>query len=336
MSQTRTIRTVLATVPYTGRHIEQLREALEPATVIQADRNDAETIARALEEADVAVLGSDLDDRFLRAPRLKWIHCDHSGLNESAKPGVFERGLIVTGSAGRSAPVLAEHALFLILSLIYDSPGLLADQKNHVWRGTRYADKRGMFGRTMGIIGLGYTGKELAVRAKLFGMKVLGYRRSDAERPEGVDVVYCADKGEAPDALLRESDIIVLCARLCDETYHMIGEREIALMKPGAFLINMARGAVVDENALAAALRAGRIAGAGADTFETEPLPADSGLWDAPNMIITPHCTPEVPDLKAEGLRIIRENIRRYKAGEPMLNMLTPRDVYTQGARKRG
>ncbi len=332
MAGTRTIRTVLATVPYTGWHIEKLRAAFAPAKVVQVDKSDAAGIARALEEADVAVLAGDLDDRTIKAAKLRWVHCDHAGLNNSARPGVFEKGLIVTGSAGRSAPVLAEHALFLILSLIYDSHGLHDAQKAHRWRGIPgYGDRRGMFSKTMGIIGLGYTGKELAKRAKLFGMRVLGYARGAMEPPEGVDVLYCLDRGQTPDALLKESDIVVLCCRLSDETWHMMGPRQLQIMKRTAFLINMARGPVVDEQALIAALRAGTIAGAGSDVFETEPLPADSGLWDAPHMVITPHQTPEVPDLWAQGLNIICENIRRYRAGEPMLNMLVPRDVYTKG-----
>jgi phosphoglycerate dehydrogenase-like enzyme len=331
----RTIGTVFTTVPYTGWHIDKLREAFAPAKLVQVDKNDAGGIARLLDQADVAILAGDLDDRYIAAPRIKWIHCDHSGLNNSARPGVFGRGIIVTGSAGRSAPVLAEHALFLILSLIYDGHGLHDAQKAHRWRGIPgYMDRRGMFSKTMGIIGLGYTGQELARRARLFGMRVLGYRRSVTQPPDGVDVLYCLDRGDTIEPLLRESDIVVLSARLSDETWHMIGARELAMMKRSAFLINMARGAVVDEESLVTALHAGTIAGAGSDVFETEPLPPESGLWDAPNMVITPHCTPEVPDLWAQGLNIICENIRRYRAGEPMLNQLVPRDVYTKGSNR--
>jgi phosphoglycerate dehydrogenase-like enzyme len=230
--------------------------------------------------------------------------------------------------------VLAEHALFLILSLIYDAHGLHEAQKAHRWRGIPgYGERRGMFSKTMGVIGLGYTGKELAKRGRLFGMRVLGFTRSVTPPPEGVDVLYCLDRGESPEELLRQSDIVVLCCRLSDETYHMVGRRELGMMKRTSLLINMARGAVVDEEALADALRCGAIAGAGSDVFEMEPLPAASPLWEAPNMVITPHMTPEVPDLWAQGLAVICENIRRYRAGEPMLNRLVPRDVYTRGRR---
>ena len=331
MSQTRKINTVLATVPYTGWHWDKLRNALAPAKVIQVHKEDTEGIASVLKEADVAILGSDLDERFINTPKLKWIHCDHSGLNNSALPGVFEKGLIVTGSAGRSTPVLAEHALYFALSLIYDSYRLHDAQRAHQWRSIPgYENRRGMYSKTMGIIGLGNTGLELAKRAKLFGMHVLGYRRSISEIPGDVDVLYCYDRGETIDELLKQSDIVVLCIRLSDETHHLIGTREFDLMKRTGFLINISRGPVVDQKALVAALRDGKIAGAGSDTFDQEPLPWDSELWDIPNLMITPHCTPEVPDLEANSLNIICENIRRYQTGEDMLNMLVPRDVYSK------
>jgi phosphoglycerate dehydrogenase-like enzyme len=117
---------------------------------------------------------------------------------------------------------------------------------------------------------------------------------------------------------------------MTDSTYHLIGERELAQMKPSAYLVNLARGPVVDTDALIAALRDGVIAGAGLDVFEQEPLPADAAIWDAPNVIITPHMTAEVPDLAARSLDIIEENVRRYKAGLPMLNRLVPSDVYSK------
>ncbi|MFH5183901.1 D-2-hydroxyacid dehydrogenase [Paenibacillus sp. TAB 01] len=332
MSKGNTIHHVLATVPYTGWHLEKLKNAFGPeVNFIHLNKDDSAGIAEALKVADVAILQSDLDDRYIAAPKLRWIHCDHSGLNKSARPGVFEKGLHVTGSAGRSGPVLAEHILFLTLSLVYDAHGLHDAQKAHRWRGIPgYEDRRGLYGKTMGIIGMGFTGTELAIRAKALGMRVLGYRRSITGLPEGVDQLYCADRGETIDELLRESDVVVLSVRLSDETYHMIGERQLQLMKNTAYLINMARGPVVDEKALVHALHNGLIAGAGSDTFEQEPLPADSPLWDAPNMVITPHCTPEMPDLVARSLDIICENINRYRAGLPLVNELKANDVYTK------
>ncbi|HET7767253.1 MAG TPA: D-2-hydroxyacid dehydrogenase [Chloroflexota bacterium] len=321
---------VLATVSYTGAHLERLRAAFAPAEVLHLRRDDAAGIAAALETADVAVLAGDLDDRFLRAPGLRWIHCDHAGLNKSARPEVFEKGLLVTSSAGRSSPVLAEHALFFMLALAFSFPAFLDAQRRHQWGIPDQDSLRGLYGRTVGIVGLGNTGTELAARCKAMGMTVLGYRRGDAPPPPGVDRVYRAARGEPLDALLRESDFVVLAVPLSDATHHLIAERELRIMKRTAFLINMARGAVIDEAALLPALREGWIAGAGLDTFEREPLPPDSPLWDAPNTLITPHTTPQVPDRTGRSLEIIEANARRYRAGEPLLNQLTPADVYTK------
>jgi phosphoglycerate dehydrogenase-like enzyme len=124
---------------------------------------------------------------------------------------------------------------------------------------------------------------------------------------------------------------VVLAVPLSDATHHLIGPPQLAQMRPGAFLVNMARGPVVDEAALLAALRGGRLAGAGLDAFAREPLPADSPLWEAPNVLITPHVTPQVPDRTGRFLDLIAENARRYRAGEPLLNLLQPEDVYTKG-----
>jgi phosphoglycerate dehydrogenase-like enzyme len=327
----RSISSVLATVRYSGRNLERLIECLAPAEVIHLAPEDDSGIREALSEVDVAVLAADLDERFFEAPKLRWVHCDHAGLNGSARPEVFERGLLVTGSAGRAAPALAQHAFFLALSLVYDSSGLLEMQRRHVWRGLAdYSDRRGLWGKTIGVVGFGSTGTEVAALAHAFGMRVLGYRKTRDKPEPFVERMYAADAGEGVEELLGQSDVVVLCIRLTDGTYHLIGERELRLMKPSAYLINLARGPVVDEAALVVALRAGTIAGAGLDVFEREPLPVDAPIWDAPHTVITPHVTAEMPDLAARSLDIIEENVRRYRADEPLLNLLAPEDVYTR------
>ncbi|MCU6796549.1 D-2-hydroxyacid dehydrogenase [Paenibacillus sp. WQ 127069] len=331
MTSTREIKNVLVTVEYAENHMARLKEALSPANIIHLSTKDASGIEEALKIADVALLHGDLDDRFLNAPNLRWIHCDHAGLNKSARPEVFEKGIIVTSSAGRSGPVLAEHVMYFSLALTYRFTSFYAAQQAHQWGIPGQNNLRGLYGKTMGILGLGNTGKELALRAKAFNMRVLGYRRSLSEIPEHVDKLFCADRGDTLDELLRESDIVALVLPLSNETHHLIGKRELELMKPSAFLVNLARGAVVDENALLLALREGTIAGAGLDTFSSEPLSADSPLWDAPNTLITPHCTPAVPDRNGRSLEFIRHNIHAYRTGGVMVNQLSERDIYTKG-----
>jgi phosphoglycerate dehydrogenase-like enzyme len=320
--------TVVTTLRYEGAHWRKLSEALAGAEILRFDSPAAAGFQEALARSDVAILEKDPDVGFYKVPRLRWIHVDHAGLDKAARPEAFRPGLTVTGSAGRSAPVLAEHAMFFAMALSYNFPAFYDAQRSHRWGVPGQEALRGLFGRTIGILGLGNTGKELALRAKAFGMRVLGYRRSAGASPPGVDELYSAAAGDTPHRLLSESDFIVLALTLSNETHHLIGERELDLIGPTGFLINMARGPVVDEEALVRALYDRRIAGAGLDTFAVEPLPADSPLWDAPRTLITPHVTPAVPDRTGRSLEIICENIRRFKQGEPMLNVLTPRDVY--------
>ena len=203
-------------------------------------------------------------------------------------------------------------------------------QKEHRWGVEGQDNFYCLYGHTVGIIGMGFTGKELALRAKAFGMNVIGYSRSRIEdMPPGFDVKYSREEGHSIDALLEESDYIALALPLTDETYHMISAREFNLMKKSAVLVNMARGAIVDEDAMITALRTGRIAGAGLDVFTQEPLPKDSPLWDLPNVLLSPHLTPRVPSRIGRSLDIICENIRRYRAGETMINLQQPFHIYT-------
>lgn len=332
MNELRTIKKVFTSEPYTDWHWDTLLEALGPEVEIKrAPHNDIPAVKENIRDADVAIMAGDISLEVLNAAKeLKWVHCDHAGANNSAHPEIFQRGIFLTASAGRSAPVLAEHVFYLLLSLVYNSRTVEQQQRDHQWK-KLYQDSRGLYTRTMGIIGLGHTGRALALRARAFEMKVAGYDRETFELPPGVDKMYFADKGQGIEALLQESDVVVLTVRLSDETFHMINERTLKLMKPDALLVNLSRGSVVDEAALCQALVNKTIAGAASDVFETEPLQKESPLWDLPNFVITPHCTPEVPDLALSGLNIICDNIQRYREGRPLRNLLDIRDVYTKG-----
>ncbi|WP_207946301.1 D-2-hydroxyacid dehydrogenase [Actinomadura sp. 7K507] len=314
--------------------MEQLRQAFAPAEFVQVSLWDDTGIARALEHADVALIVGDLDERYLGAPRLAWVHCDHSGLTRSAVPEVFERGLIVTGSAGRSAPALAQHGFYFALGLTFDARRLFEMQDAHLWRFIEgYEKKLALWGGTLGIVGFGHTAREMARLGKAFGMRVIVYRRSPAEQAADVDRMLSSDDGDTLGPLLNEADVVMIAAQLTDATHHLFSADEFAQMKSTAFIINMARGEIIDQNALVKALHAGEIAGAGLDVATPEPLPADSPLWDFPNVMITPHVTPALPDRTQRSIDIIVENIRRYRGGRPLLNALTERDVYTQKQR---
>lgn len=323
------IQKVLVTANYQGEHWARLEQALAPAEIVRVDARDTEDVGATIPEVDVAIVRGDLDERYLNRERLRWVHCDHAGIEKSARPEVFESGLLVTGSAGRSAPALAEHAIMFMLNLCYQFPRFLDAQRQHKWGFDGQGELRGLVGKTVGILGLGHTGGELATRCKAFGMRVLAWRRSASPHP-AVDQLYVAENGEGIEDILEQSDIVVLALPLSDRTFHLIRAPEFARMKDSAFLVNMARGKIIDEAALLNALQDGQIAGAGLDTFAIEPLPLSSPLWDAPNVLITPHVTPQVPDRTGAALEILLENIRRYRADETMVNLLRPEDVYTK------
>lgn len=330
-SEAREIRSVLATLLYQPDEIEQLRQAFAPAEFLHLHPREAEGIEDALKRVDVAILQTDIDDRFLSAPHLKWVHCDHSGLTRSARPEVFEKGLVITGSAGRSAPALAQHAFYFALALTFDAKRLFELQASHVWtRIPGYENRLALWGKTLGIVGFGNTGQEMARLGKAFGMRVIAHRRSAGETPANVDLMLSKDAGDSLEPLIEESDVIMLAVPLNDETHHLFSTAEFSRMKDQAYIINMARGGVIDQEALISALHAGQIAGAGLDVTDPEPLPEDSLLWDMDNVVITPHITPKLPNRTQRSIDTIVENIGRYRRGEDMLNALTPRDVYTR------
>ena len=318
----------LTTISLDDAALKRVRRSVGPGTLIRVSRFNPMAITAAIGEADVAFLHGDLDDRILAGPKLRWIHCGHAGIERSARPEVFARGLLLTSATGRSAPALAEHVMFFMLALSFDYPRIYEAQRARRWGVRGQRELHALRGSTVGLIGLGHIGVEVTRRARAFDMRVIAYRRRAQTCPD-VDRLFCIDHGDGLDTLLRESDFVVLTVPLTDRTRRLIGAEQLSLMKSSAYLINIARGGLVDEAALIQALEEGRIAGAAIDVAETEPLPAGSPLWRAPNLLITPHVTPRSSDSEDRGLDILCENIRRYRAGEPLLNRLTAEDVFT-------
>jgi len=187
-----------------------------------------------------------------------------------------------------------------------------------------------LWGRRLGVVGFGYTGREMARLGRAFGMHVTVLHRTPGESSADVDVMLCTEAGDGLDAIL-EADVVMLATNLSDATYHLFGANEFRRMKKDAIIINMARGSVIDEVALVEALREGEIAGAGLDVVETEPLPKDSPLWDMSNVLLTPHATPQMPDKTQRSINVIVENVARYRAGKALLNAIDSRDLYTKG-----
>lgn len=316
-------------------YMHDLRRVFPDAEFCYVDFFDKEKLEKEVKDADVAILMGDVDPCLLGENTLKWIHCDHAGLNGSARPEVFAREIPVTGAAGRSAPVLAEHCIYFMMQGCYHTKELLRAQENCTWGVDGMNTWRGLYGRTVGIVGMGNNGRMLADRLHAFGMNIVAYDKFPIKGYDYISQKYCADAGDTIQPLLEQSDFVVLTLALTDETYHMINKDTLAQMKDGAFLVNMARGGIVCTEDLIEALKSGKLSGAGLDVFEEQPLSPESPLWKMEQVYITPHSTPQVPDRAARSIEIIRENARRFEAGEPLLNQMRPEDAMN-GEKSKG
>lgn len=317
------IRHVVTDVKYCRDDADALVQAFAPAVVTWLEPDSAD----ALKRADVAVLRAVPAHGRQSLPRVRWIHWDHAGLDRVSSPEWLAGGVIMTSSAGRSAPALAQHAFYFALALTHNVHAAMQAQQSRTWRGGS-PTTGSLWGKTLGLVGLGHTGREILALARAFGMRTTVYTRSEPPADlGGIDEVFCQSRGDRIDAVLARADVLMLAVPLTDQTRHLIGRAELDRMKGSAFLVNIARGAVVDEAALVDALRRGEIAGAGLDVFENEPLPPDAPIWRAPNVLITCHETPRMPDRDRRSVAIVTENVRRFQSGEPMINALGPADM---------
>ncbi|MGI6725322.1 MAG: D-2-hydroxyacid dehydrogenase [Christensenellales bacterium] len=321
------ISKIVTNLPWEQKHKQLLENAVPEANIVYVSPKDNELLQKEMEDATVVIIVGRPD--VSKAKKLEWMHWDAAGLDAIANKNYIEAGFAITGSAGRSSPALAEHVLYFMLNHVYHHTTVLAAQKAHQWGYPGQSDMKALFSQTIGIVGLGNTGLALAKRAKAFEMRVLAYDRSIRECDD-VDVFFAEELGNSIDDMIPECDFIVMCCALTDKTYRMLGKKQFELMKPSAFIVNIGRGKTIDEATMLDALRAGRIAGAGLDTFEVEPLPQDSPVWDTPNLYVTPHFTPSCPDKLGRSLSIVLQNIERFQKGEPLINLLKPEDAYTK------
>ena len=279
-----------------------------------------EDLKREVVDAEV-VIGRIPREAFLVAKKLRWAQSNGVGFETMLYPEMVEGDVIVTNTAGALDSPMAEHALALILSF---TRGIVFQER--VRRERKWA--RGTFscsqidGKTACVLGLGTIGKGIARRLAALGARVIGVDAQVANPPEGVQRVV------APEGMLSalaEADIVIVALPLTDGTRGLVDNTCFERMKDSAYLVNVGRGPIVDEQALIDALKEGRIAGAGLDVFEVEPLPEDSPLWDMPNVVIAPHVGGQSGEGEANLLTAFRENLRRYVAGETLMNIVDKR-----------
>lgn len=303
----------------------RLLEGLEadfPAVrfTVCADRAE---LPAALADAEVLVGGRLTPELLERAPALRWYHATGAGVDAILVPDLIESDIIITNGSGASASNMAEHLLGMMLAFARDFPSLLRAQVERRWLHDVHLFELG--GQTLGVVGLGDIGGELAWRANALGMRVLGLRRRAGATPSVVERVY---PPEGLHELLAASDHVAVCLPLTARTRGLIGADEFKAMKPTAYIYNVGRGPIVDHAALIAALEAGEIAGAGLDVTDPEPLPEDSPLWGMRNVFITCHTSGRSPNNNERSINIFRANLSRYRAGEPLVNVVDKREGY--------
>jgi len=298
---------------------ERLQRDFPDLTITHLSNYDR--IEQEIADAEIVIAWSIRPDQFKAAKKLRWIHSPAAAVHQLMFPELIASDVILTNAREVHGPVVAEHVIALIFALAKKIPQAVRLQQKHVWGQETVWQQRPrpheIAGATLGLIGLGSIGRELANRASALKMRLIVVRENPTkELPEGVERVY----GSAHlQTLLRQSDYLVLAVPLTSSTRHLINAERLSQMKPDAYLINVGRGPLIDEIALAAALRNHQIGGAALDVFEQEPLPSDSPLWDVENLLITPHTAGLTEKLWDRHYELFTENLRRYLAKRPLL-----------------
>ena len=254
-----------------------------------------------------------------------------AGLDEIITPALLARGIAITNASGVHGPNIAEHVMAMMLMFTRGMPRLLRAQLARRWERDLKSRSDGpgeLTGKTLLIVGLGRIGEAIAQRARPFGVRIVALKRDPSNRHDdgvAVDELLGLD---ALDDVLPRADHVCVTVPLTRETHHLMDARRIARLRAGAYLYNISRGAVIDEPALVDALRAGKLAGAGLDVFEEEPLPATSPLWEMENVILTPHVAGMTPLYYQRTAALFAENLDRFLSGQPLENRFDPARGY--------
>jgi phosphoglycerate dehydrogenase-like enzyme len=300
---------------------------LKPLSRLQQDiqivvSDDPEKLKSLAADAD-AILFADFDGDLLAnvlplANRVRWIHCLWTGVEMILKPKIVAHPAPLTNGRGVFRWPLADWVIAAMLFFAFDLGRVIRQQEQGMWKPFISTS---LMGRVLGIVGFGSIGAAAAARARVFGMKIAALRR----RPELFESDSPPDQTYGPGQLkelMAASDYILVVTPLTAETRGMIGEAEIAAMKPSAVIINIGRGPVIVEAALVRALEAGRIRGAALDVFNTEPLPSEHPFWRMPNVLLSPHTADRVEGFLDPAFESFVENLDRFRKGEPLANVV--------------
>lgn len=325
---------VLVTVPFSEAEIQSLRDVSQRLKInFQTSRDSGEISKETWARTEVLYTDQVLPVMEW-VPNLRWLQLHWAGVDFALDSPLMQKpDLMVTTLSGAAAPQMAEFAMTMMLALGHRLPELAAHQARGEWPRERWERFRPVELRTstVGIIGYGSIGREIARLVRSVGAQVLAVKR-DVMHPEdvGYTIPGLGDPGgdlfsrlypyQALRSMIKECDFVVVCVPLTSETRGMIGANELAAMKPGAFLISMARGGVIDQPALLTVLQERRIAGAALDVFSEEPLPVNSPFWKLPNVLVSPHIGGMSMHYNQRAVDLFVENLKRYLTGAPLLN----------------
>jgi phosphoglycerate dehydrogenase-like enzyme len=307
---------------------DRVRQEFPQLHVVHLDNYDR--VDEELRDADIAIAWSLRPEQIRAANRLRWIHSPAAAVHQLIFPELVNSEIVLTNAREVHGPVVAEHVLALIFALAKKIPQAVRFQQQHVWgQESLWREQprpREVAGAILGLVGLGSIGRDVARHAASLGMKVIAVRdHPEQGKPAGVARVL--PSSSLPE-LLSESDYVVLAVPITAATRGLMNGERIAMMKADACLINVGRGPLVDEQALVAALQSNKIGGAALDVFDKEPLAPDSPLWDLKNLLITPHTAGLTEKLWERHYLLIRENLRRFLSGEPLLAIVDKHKGY--------
>ena len=315
---------VLVVIPVEERHKEYLENKGTGCVFTY-------TSPKAVTEEELAnaqiIIGNVSAEQLAKAPKLEWFQLNSAGSDAFCKPGVLKEGVLLTNATGAYGLAISEHMLGVTLMMQKHLAEYYVNQKNHQWKDEGAVTS--IYGSTTLVVGLGDIGGEYAKRMKALGSYTIGLRRTEGEKPDYLDEQHTMDD---LDELLGRADIVAMVLPGGDATNHIMDERRLRLMKKGAYLINVGRGNAIDPDGLYKVLKEGHLGGCGLDVTEPEPLPADHRLWNAPNLLITPHVSGgfSLPETLEKIVGLFADNLERYFAGQPIENLVNLQTGYRE------
>lgn len=309
-------RKILVTIPMEEEHKRKIANIASDAEVIYLTPDKAEKSI--VQEAEI-ILGNVSIDAVRESKNLKWIQLNSAGANQYTEEGVLLEGTILTNATGAYGLAIAEHMLSMVLSLQKKLNLYIVNQKEHMWKDE--GSVTSIYGSKTLVVGLGDIGGEFAMRMHALGSKVYGIKRNKSEIPEYLENIYQLDK---LDEILCEFDIVALSLPETKETKNLFNSHKFQKMKTGAILLNVGRGSTVHTADLCEVLNSGKLGGAGLDVVDIEPLPVESPLWNARNLILTPHVSGgyHLKETLERIRKISIENLKSFYEKKPMKNLV--------------